>query len=332
MSAAIEPEDDVSFAPRRLGHGHLFVGELDRSMRFYHDICGLEEVAREPGIGAGFLSNGNTHHDVGLIQVTAGKEIRGRDGQMQIPSGRGTAPGLNHLGWEMPNEAQLVAAYRRAEACQLPLHRLADHQISHSVYLFDPDGNLHEFYADAMRDWRGFFQGELDLLTGEWLPDDAATDQPQFDPDPEIQRVSDALSHPLRTSYAVLLTQQLHVMTDFFTQVCGLSIAHETSDRKCVGLRGIADKPGTDITLIETDEDNVGLHHFGFELLSRAEVDNATTALLDAGFTLEREVSNAGKQAVFLRDPDGLCLAFSTRTSPSFEALEEAHAARAYFA
>ncbi len=38
----------VRFAPRRLGHANLFVGELERSMRFYAEVCGLEEVRREP--------------------------------------------------------------------------------------------------------------------------------------------------------------------------------------------------------------------------------------------------------------------------------------------
>ena len=60
-------EPAVRFHPRRLGHANLFVSDLDRSMRFYSAVCGLEEVRREPAIRIGFLSNGNTHHDVGLV-------------------------------------------------------------------------------------------------------------------------------------------------------------------------------------------------------------------------------------------------------------------------
>src|SRR5690348_13796323 len=99
----------VSFAPRRLGHANLFVGDLDRSMAFYNGICGLEEVRREPGISAGFLTNGNSHHDIGLMQTMAAARV-GREGHVQVPEGRGTRPGLNHFGWEMKNEASLIAA------------------------------------------------------------------------------------------------------------------------------------------------------------------------------------------------------------------------------
>ncbi|PYN49060.1 MAG: hypothetical protein DMD95_02100 [Candidatus Rokuibacteriota bacterium] len=53
-------EHVVRFHPRRLGHANLFVSDLDRSMRFYNAVCGLEEVRREPAIRIGFLSNGNT--------------------------------------------------------------------------------------------------------------------------------------------------------------------------------------------------------------------------------------------------------------------------------
>ena len=117
-------EAAVRFGPRRLGHVNLFVEDLERSLQFYEGVCGIEEVAREPGIGAGFLSNGNTHHDVGLIEVSEGTAVRGRGGHLQIPADRGKRAGLNHLGWELENEAELVAAYRRAQALALPVHRL----------------------------------------------------------------------------------------------------------------------------------------------------------------------------------------------------------------
>ena len=46
---------------------------------------GLEECFQEPAIYAGFMSNGNTHHDVGLTQLSE-ESLIGRDGQMLVPS------------------------------------------------------------------------------------------------------------------------------------------------------------------------------------------------------------------------------------------------------
>jgi hypothetical protein len=49
--------------------------------------------------------------------------------------------GPNHIAWEIENEVALVDGYHRARARNAPVHRLADHQIAHSIYLADPDGS-----------------------------------------------------------------------------------------------------------------------------------------------------------------------------------------------
>ena len=54
------------FQPRRLAHVNLYVADLERSMDFYTRVIGIEEVYRTPLGGGGFVSNGNTHHDVGF--------------------------------------------------------------------------------------------------------------------------------------------------------------------------------------------------------------------------------------------------------------------------
>ena len=314
----------VRFSPRRLGHVNLFVENLERSMQFYEGVCGIEEVAREPGIGAGFLSNGNTHHDVGLIQVSEGTAKRGRGGHLQIPADRGKRAGLNHLGWELENEVELVAAYRRAEAVALPLHRLADHQISHSVYLFDPDGHLHEFYADAMKDWRSFFRGEMDLITGEWTPDNPpASSEAKYDPNPEIQRVDAALVHSVRTSHAVFLTNDLTRLQAFYTGVAGLQVVFSSVDGRCVCLSGSSTRGGLDVALI-TSNDSPGLHHFAFEVGDTDELDAAEQALAGGSFRVERQVSNDLKDSVFLHDPDGLRVEFFVRLREDFAGIEAA--------
>ncbi len=102
------------FKPRRLGHVNMFVSNVEKSVDFYNNICGLEKVRMEPAIRGGFLSNGNTHHDIGLIEVS-NKPTIGRDGHLQPSSGRGTKPGINHFGFEMENEAILVEAYECAK-------------------------------------------------------------------------------------------------------------------------------------------------------------------------------------------------------------------------
>ena len=161
----------VRFSPRRLGHANLFVGELDRSVHFYEKVAGFEDAFRIDQVKAAFLTNGNTHHDLGVVECST-KPLLGRDGKPVPSSDRAHTPGLNHMGWEMENEQQLVEAYRRAVDGDLPIYRLIDHQTAHSVYLFDPDGHENEIYADMIADWRGFFDAQEGRpVTGSWEPD-----------------------------------------------------------------------------------------------------------------------------------------------------------------
>ena len=296
----------VRFSPRRLGHANLFVGELDRSCEFYNRICGLEEVRREPGISAGFLSNGNSHHDVGLVQVKEA-EATGIDGYVQISMSRMTRPGLNHLGWELENERQLVEAYERYLAAGLDVHRTTDHQISHSVYVFDPEGNLNEFYADAMHDWRSVFNPDRDdLVSSHWDPLAARRSaEPMYPANPRLRVVEGAVFHALRITRAVLVAADLERLRRFYEDIGGLEPAHEDPDGGFVCLRGTSSN--CDLVLFAARDGLApGLHHVSFELDDGTDLDAAAAALPDLGYEIEHRVDAETKRSVFIRDPDGI--------------------------
>ena len=296
----------VRFSPRRLGHANLFVGELERSCEFYNRICGLEEVRREPGISAGFLSNGNTHHDVGLVQVKE-TEATGIDGYVQISMSRMARPGLNHLGWELENERQLVEAYERYLAAGLDVHRTTDHQISHSVYVFDPEGNLNEFYADAMHDWRSIFNPDRDdLVSNHWDPLAASrTEEPMYPASPRLRVVDGAVFHALRITRAVLVASDLSLLRRFYENIGGLEPAYESPGDGFVRLRGTS---SSDDLVLFAARDGLppGLHHVSFELDDATDMDAAAAALPDLGYEIEYRIDAETKRSVFIRDPDGI--------------------------
>src|SRR5690554_5633021 len=78
---ALYPYEGVRFGPRRLGHANLWVGDVHRNTEYYNKVFGLHLEATEPGILGSFLGNGNTHHDIGTVQITRGEDRLGRDGQ-----------------------------------------------------------------------------------------------------------------------------------------------------------------------------------------------------------------------------------------------------------
>ncbi len=306
--AAVLQSTAVRFAPRRLGHANVFVGELERSMRFFNRVCGIEEVYREPGIGAGFLSNGNTHHDIGAIQSGGGIRV-GRDGHVQIPEGRGQHAGLNHLGWEMDNEAALVAAWRRAVDTGLEPHRTVDHQLSHSIYMFDTDGNLHEFYADMVEDWRTIFNPTRDdLITSGWKPGAQPSTETRYWPQqPDLRVVNDAVFHPRRIARAALVAKDYPKLEAFFTNVAGLEPVFESPAGDFVLLRGSATREGWDLALFAPREGlEPGLHHSVFEVGDEQDLIAAERRARDAGMPVEMILDLPSKRSVFVRDPDGM--------------------------
>ena len=65
--------------PRRLTHANLFVADMERSMDFYRSVIGLDESYRRTNLRAGFLTNGNSHHDIAVMEygrLYAGKRDR----------------------------------------------------------------------------------------------------------------------------------------------------------------------------------------------------------------------------------------------------------------
>src|ERR1043165_9466673 len=196
----------AKFSPRRLGHANIQVSDLDRSQKFYSNVMGIELCCLEPGIGAAFLSNGNSHHDVALMQCTQ-QAFVGRGGHVQAAAGSVQKAGLNHLGWEVDNEAEVAAAWKRAVAAGTPIDTTSNHQVAHSVYLFDPDGNYHEFYADIIEDWRTVFNMQnRELLTSFWDPTVPNPTKKRYWTEPDkVRQVKEAVFHPRRTARAVIV-------------------------------------------------------------------------------------------------------------------------------
>lgn len=139
----------------RVGHVHLKVSNLDRAIRFYHDVLGFELTQRF-GRQAAFLSAGGYHHHIGLNTWESA-------GGSAPPAG---STGLYHLALLYPSRAALADALRRLLAAGIPLEGAADHGVSEALYLRDPDGNGVELYRDRPdQQWPRNDQGELQMFT-----------------------------------------------------------------------------------------------------------------------------------------------------------------------
>lgn len=304
--------DKQFFAPRRLGHVNLWTNDLAASETFYRDICGLNVEFTEPGLVASFLGTGHTPHDLGLIEKTGGEARLGRDGTVVLPAGIGFEAGLNHLAWELYNEADLVRAYRALLSTDVAVDLTVDHQIAHSVYLRDPDGNQIEFYCDTVRDWRKVLHGEMDLITSHWNPlgRTASTDT-FFETEPELRNASAALVKPWRLHHVVLETPQLSQMVKFYTSIGGLEPRGTAFNGSVVLLGGSLHIYDFNLALVHGTRP--GYHHVAFELASAEEFTRARAGLVEHGVAIESEFDAPWKRSIFLKDRDGQRVEFYLR-------------------
>lgn len=150
----ITPAEPSIHPETQIGHVHLKVSDLERSIAFYHDNFGFDVMSRY-GPQAAFLSAGGYHHHLGLNTW----ESLGGD----APQGGST--GLYHFAILYPDRKELARALKRLIDHGVPIDGASDHGVSEAIYLHDPDGNGIEIYRDRPR--------------GEW-PVDASGNQTMY--------------------------------------------------------------------------------------------------------------------------------------------------------
>ena len=285
------------FRPRRLGHANLYVGDLDRSMDFYKAVVGLEEVYRRPPIKGGFLTNGNTHHDIGMVEISN-------------PICPVDVPGLNHLAFELENEVELVEGYRRAVAADVQFPRTVDHDITRSIYGFDPDGNAVEIYADMTKDWRTRRSGSVTKPTPHWTPGEPRpTSRRYYHENPDIRRDENAVFHPTRITHAVLVVSDYEGALRYYTEGVGLRTVQGGPASAFAALAGACGD--CDLALFRAREGRApGLHHIGFQTWNEADLEQSKARLTEAGISPEIELDHPARRCIYVRDPDGLRIQF----------------------
>lgn len=139
----------------RIGHVHLKVSDLDRSLAFYCGVLGFD-LKQCYGQQAAFLAAGGYHHHLGLNTW---------DSKGGLPPARGTT-GLYHVAILYPTRAALADALKRLIDADVALDGASDHGVSQALYLHDPDGNGIELYWDREEsDWPMTATGELAMDT-----------------------------------------------------------------------------------------------------------------------------------------------------------------------
>lgn len=139
----------------RIGHVHLKVSDINRSLDFYCGMLGFELITTY-GADAAFISAGGYHHHIGL-NTWYSKHAE--------PAPR-QAPGLFHTAILYPTRRDLAEIFKRLLDANYPIAGASDHGVSEAIYLDDPDQNGVELYWDRPKAlWPKNADGLVEMYT-----------------------------------------------------------------------------------------------------------------------------------------------------------------------
>jgi catechol 2,3-dioxygenase len=273
-----------------IGFAHLRVGDLARSLQFYHDMLGLTVVEQEPGLAA--LSSSPDEPPILLLSEYNGAK----------PRPRRTA-GLYHIAIRYPTRAALGWVLHRLGDHGWPVEGAADHGVSEALYMADPDGNGVELYRDRPRE--------------EW-PHQG--DQVAMATDPlDVKGVADAASGyqgdaaPKGTAmgHIHLQVSGLQPAREFYHDRLGLDITQESYPGAIfMSAGGYHHHLGTNIWagngIPPTPPDAPGLVSFALALPDAASRQKLADRLQAAGLHVERRDIPGWGDALQLEAPDGV--------------------------
>lgn len=129
LFAHLGPDDALDQpvpADTRMGHFHLYVSNLDETMRFYHDVLGFDNMGIARGFRMGMVSAGGYHHHIGF----------------NTWQGEGAPPpppdslGLRCFTFNLPDGSELERLAARLAGAGIPFERQVE-----GLLVLDPSGN-----------------------------------------------------------------------------------------------------------------------------------------------------------------------------------------------
>ncbi len=125
----------------RRTHLALFVKDPFASAPWYEDILNMQVTAR--GERWVFLSFGEKHHDIALIQADPPQAGEGNRGAIN----------MQHYGLEIAGDMdELRRLYGMLLRKKVPVVKTTDHKVGYGLYFTDPDGHRFEFFLETVHD------------------------------------------------------------------------------------------------------------------------------------------------------------------------------------
>ena len=128
-------------AIKRVGHVVIKMRDLSKAKQFYVGFLGMK-VGNESPRGM-FLRFSDYHHDIAIFKTGDDADLP-KENQV----------GLVHLALVCDGDETVRSYYDKAKAEGIEIAGWTDHDVTHSLYLKDPEGNVVELYAETTYNWK----------------------------------------------------------------------------------------------------------------------------------------------------------------------------------
>jgi catechol 2,3-dioxygenase len=278
----------------------LNVYSIERSLRFYRDLLGFQLIAK-PSDDNAFLSpigSNNKDHLLHLSRVdTAHRVVEGEQSIIR-------QAGLYHFAILLPSRRHLANIFKHLteNSNQIYFEGAADHLVSESLYLRDPDSNGVEIYRDRdQSEWKRTGQFQVKMKT-----DHLNLKQLLKEAEDQIE-----WRMPANTiiGHVHLHVSDLIKSSNFYSEILGL---HHTCSYPGANFFAadsyhhhiaINSWLGNDIG--EADSKQPGLNHFSLNLQSKENFEELLHRVGQMKIQGLRDDSNKNnKESFFILDPD----------------------------
>lgn len=280
-------------AGARIGHVHLKVADLDRAIRFYHELLGFDIVARY-GEQAAFLSAGGYHHHLGL------NTWESKNGS---PPPRG-ATGLYHFAINFPTRRDLAIAAKRLIEGGWTIDGMSDHLTHEALYLSDPDSNGIELAWDrdpsTWRDENGNLIMGNNPLDFQGLLAEAGN---------ETEWPSGSIPAGTRIGHVHLKVSDVEQSVHFYRDLMGFDLIARYGPSAAflsaggyhhhLGMNTWESKGGS-----PPPRGTTGLYHFAINYPTRKDLAVAVKRLFDHSWGVDGLNDHGTHLAVYFHDPD----------------------------
>jgi catechol 2,3-dioxygenase len=286
----------------RIGYVSLNVSDIQRSLEFYQSILGFRRVRKSSTDRVYLLSSGETQSSP-MLELVQTSQI---DSNLVTP----TRAGLYHFAILLPERKNLadMLLYLSDKQDKVYFDGLADHLVSESIYIRDPDLNGVEIYSDRPQSqwkWNGKDNNNSDnsQLQMATLP---------LNTDGLLKESSDKgwTEMPAGTviGHAHLHVSNLSKAMKFYHDILGLNLTTTYPGAYFFAAgryhHHIATNTWLGTNILPASPESIGLNRFSIELPNREEFYRTLKHLQQQNIA-ERN-SELSSRAILIHDPNGI--------------------------